>query len=300
MSDKKTTYLNLTITILLWSAAPAFAKIALSELDNSNLLFYTTIISVISLFGILFAQGKAKLLTNYKLRDYLIMSGMGLLGFYLYNLFLFKGFSIAPAGQANVVNYLYPVFMVIFSVLLLKEKSNLWTFIAIAISFTGALIAITGGNLDFANQYAEGYIYAGLAAVTMGLFSVFIKRIQYETFSSLFVYAVAALVLVVPTIWFTSVIILPTSISVIVDTVVLGVFMNSLAYVFWFRALKVGNIHWIANLMYVVPFLAMVFTFFLNDEAISPFSVVGLGLIIMGIILHVYFKNSARTERLNG
>jgi drug/metabolite transporter (DMT)-like permease len=76
--------------------------------------------------------------------------------------------------------------------------------------------------------------------------------------------------------------------------------MNSLAYVFWFRALKVGNIHWIANLMYVVPFLAMVFTFFLNDEAISPFSVVGLGLIIMGIILHVYFKNSARTERLNG
>ena len=290
MSSNQSTYINLTITILLWAAAPAVAKTALSQLDNSNLLLYTTIISVASLFAILLAQGKVNLLKTYTTRDYLSMGGMGLLGFYLYYLFLFKGFSLAPAGQANVVNYLYPVFMVIFSVVLLKEKSNIWTFVAIALSFFGALIAITGGKLDFANQYAEGYFYAGLAAVTMGLFSVFGKRVRFEAFSSMFVYAVAALILVVPTVWFISAIIVPTSIPVIVATIILGVFMNSLAYVFWFRALKGGDTHWIANLTYVVPFLAMVFTFFLNGEAISLFSVAGLALIVVGIVTQAYFK----------
>ena len=120
MEQSKSAYFYLILTILLWSATPAVAKLALGELDNYQLLFYTSIVGVISLFIVNFYQGKLKLLSNYTKRDYLKMFGMGFLGIFLYYIFLYRSFALAPAGQVNVMNYLWPVFIIIFSIPILK------------------------------------------------------------------------------------------------------------------------------------------------------------------------------------
>jgi drug/metabolite transporter (DMT)-like permease len=41
------------------------------------------------------------------------------------------------------MNYLWPVFIIIFSVLILKEKFNYKTVLAVILGFSGALIAFT-------------------------------------------------------------------------------------------------------------------------------------------------------------
>jgi uncharacterized membrane protein len=63
------------LTILCWSLTPAVAKIALGEIDNYQLLFYTSIIGVISLFSVNLYQGKLRLLSTYTGKDYLKMAG---------------------------------------------------------------------------------------------------------------------------------------------------------------------------------------------------------------------------------
>lgn len=288
MAKAKSAYFYLIVTILLWSATPAIAKIALREIDSFQLLFYTSIVSVLSLYIVNYYQGKLNLLLTYKKSDYFLMFGMGFLGIFLYSILLYTSFSLAPAGQVNVVNYLWPVFIVIFSIPILKEKYNYKTILAIILSFIGALIAFTKGSLSsFSNEYAGGYLLAALGAVCYGLFSVLGKKYEYDKYSSMLVYNISAVILIIPTALMASGFIIPKSLSTIIAIIVLGGIINSITFVFWFKALNLGNTHKIANIIYVVPFLAMVWTYLFNSEIISYYSVIGLILIVFGIIIQV-------------
>jgi drug/metabolite transporter (DMT)-like permease len=296
MKKEKSSYFYLVFTILLWSATPAVAKLALKELNNFQLLFYTSIVGLISLFIVNLFQGKLKILASYTKKDYLKMAGMGILGIYFYYICLYKSFALAPAGQVNVMNYLWPVFIIIFSIPILKEKFNYRTILAIFISFFGALIAFTNGNFSiFSNKYAIGYLLASLAAVCYGLFSVFGKKLEYDKFTSMFVYYLVATILIIPTAIVVSGIAVPKSPTTIISILVLGGLMNSIAFVFWFKALKLGNTHKTANIVYAVPFLAMIWTYFINNEPISAYSVTGLALIMAGIFIQI--KNKIGTSK---
>lgn len=291
MEQSKSGNFYLLLTILLWSATPAVAKLALGELSNYQLLFYTSIVGVISLFVVNLFQGKLKIFSQYKIKDYFIMFGMGFVGIFLYYVFLYGAFALAPAGQVNVVNYLWPVFIIVFSIPILRENFNWKTILAVLISFIGALIAFTQGNLStFSGEYANGYLLAALGAVCYGLFSVVGKKLNYEKFSSMLVYYIAATILIIPTSLIVSGFIFPKSLTTIIAVLALGGIMNSIAFVFWFKALKIGNTHKTANLIYSVPFLAMIWTYLLNGENFSTLSVVGLALIIAGIFIQLANK----------
>lgn len=300
MEQSKTGYFYLILTILLWSATPAVAKLALGELDNYQLLFYTSIVGTISLFVINLFQGKLNLFSKYSKKDYLIMFGMGLVGIFLYYVFLYGSFALAPAGQVNVVNYLWPVFIIIFSIPILREKFNYKTILAVLVSFIGALIAFTQGNISaFSGEHATGYLLAAIGALCYGLFSVLGKKLEYEKFSSMLVYYIAATILIVPTSLAVSGFEIPRSLTTIIAILALGGVMNSIAFVFWFKALKLGHTHKTANLIYSVPFLAMVWTYFLNGEQFSMTSVVGLALIIAGIFIQLTNKTELKEFAAN-
>lgn len=286
-------YIYAAWAILFWSATPAVAKLALIELDNYQLLLYTSIIWTISLFLVNILQGKYKLLTSYTLKDYIIMFGMGTLWVFLYYIFLYGSFNLAPAGQVNVVNYLRPAFIIIFSIPILKENYNYKTIIAICLSFLWALTAFSQGNLLlFSNQYALGYLLAFLWAISYAIFSVFGKKLQYDKFSSMLIYYISATLLIIPTSIFMSWFTVPISPTTIFAILILWWVMNSLAFVFWFKALNLWNTHKIANLVYITPFLAMIRTYYLNNEPFTLYSLLGLWLIISWILIQIWNKNT--------
>ncbi len=286
-------HVYLILTILFWSATPAVAKLALVELNNLQLLFYTSIVGVISLFLVVLFQKKINQLKEFKKSDYFKMFGMGFIGIFLYYILLFGSFAIAPAGQANIVNYLWPIFIIIFSIPILKEKFNYKTIFAVLISFIGALIVFTRGELsNFSNEFTLGYLLAAFAAICYGLFSVLGKKLHYEKFISMLVYYVFATILIIPTTLIFSDFVIPQSAITIISILLLGGIFNSIAFVFWFKALEAGNTHKTANAIYLVPFLALIWTYFLNLEPIRIFSIVGLILIIVGMIIQI--KNKIR------
>ena len=291
MSQSKSAYIYLILTMLLWSATPAVAKLALGELDNYQLLFYTNIVWVISLFLINIFQGKLKIIANYTKKEYLIMFGMWGIGIFLYYILLYGSFSLAPAGQVNVMNYIWPVCIILFSILLLKEKFNYKTVIAVILGFSGALVAFTQWNiLAFSNQYSIGYILAALAAICYGLFSVLGKKLTYDEFPSMLIYYISASILTIPMLLFVSDFVIPKSLTTIIAIIALGGIMNSVAFVFWFKALKLWHTHKIANLIYFVPFLAMIWTYFLNSEPFALSSIAGLVLIITWVFIQLKNK----------
>lgn len=97
----------------------------------------------------------------------------GLLGFHLA---LFAALQTAPAIQANLINYLWPLLLVLLAPLFIKTKLTLRQVLAAVIGFVGAALAIaSGGNLS--GGFEIGYLYAFAAAIIWATYSLMTKRL---------------------------------------------------------------------------------------------------------------------------
>jgi drug/metabolite transporter (DMT)-like permease len=97
----------------------------------------------------------------------------GLLGFHF---FYFLSLSLAPPLEANLVNYLWPLLIVLFSALLPNEGGRLKAhhLIGTFIAFAGAALAITKGERlpALSSDALAGYGVALLSALTWASYSV--------------------------------------------------------------------------------------------------------------------------------
>lgn len=288
MTTTKKSYLYVGLAVVLWASTAAVGKLLLAGLNNIQVTFYSFAFSIVSLFVITAFQGKLRLLKQYHTRDYFRMAGMGFLGCYLYFILLFGALQYAPAQEAFIVNYLWPMMVVIFAILILKEKLTIRKLIGLALGFMGIYFVATRGEvLNFSFSYLKGDLLAFLAALSYGLFSVLGKKFKYETFSSMLIYYCFGFVFVLATLLFFS--FLPTiSLKQFLGLAWLGVMTNALAFVFWFKALEGGDTAKMANIIFLTPFLSLVYIYFLVGEEILFSSFVGLVLIVGGIVIQSF------------
>ena len=68
-----------------------------------------------------------------------------------------------------------------------------------------------------------------------------------------------------------------------------GVFVNGISYIFWFKALEHGETHIISNLLYLTPFISLIYISIFLNEKILLSSVIGLIVIVSGVLLQ-YIK----------
>jgi len=147
ISNEKISYIYVALSVCLWGTTAAVAKLLLKNLDNLQVLLMTSIIATISLLIIVFVQRKIQHIKKYSLKDYLNFAYMGFIGIFLYYLFLYAALRFVPAQEAFIVNYTRPIWVVVFSTIILKEKLTIKKVIAIIISFIGVYIVVTKGNL---------------------------------------------------------------------------------------------------------------------------------------------------------
>jgi len=102
----------------------------------------------------------------------------GTLAFFGYHFFLFIAFRIAPAIEVNLVNYTWPVLIVLLSgVILPGHRLRVSHVCGGFMAFTGATMAISGGRFSFSTDFLVGYLLALAAALTWSSYSVFTKKL---------------------------------------------------------------------------------------------------------------------------
>lgn len=279
---KNISYLYALFAAFLWGSTAGVVKLLLLGLGNLQVLFFTNLFAFFGLASVVFFQKKKAIIQTYTKRDYITFIWMGFLGTFLYTFFLFTGLGLLPAQEAFIINYLWPVMVVIFAALILKEKITGRKIFAIACSFFGIIIVITKGNfesLQFSNLL--GAVSAALGALVWGIFSVLGKKQNYEGFTSMmFFYLFGTLFAFIAVLLFSS--IPHISLQQFAGLLWLGVFVNGLAFVFWFLALKHGDTAKIANIIFLTPFLSLLYIYFLTGEQILVSSIVGLVVIVAG------------------
>ena len=115
--------------------------------------------------------------------------GLGVLTLFGYHFFLFIGLRIAPAVEVNLVNYLWPLLIVVLAPLYLPGvKLQRVHIVAAVVAFAGAAIAILGGSQTIASagqtglapqaNAVWGYLLALVSAFLWANYSLQTKRME--------------------------------------------------------------------------------------------------------------------------
>lgn len=297
MNKSVNSYLYVSLAVLLWASTPAVGKLLLEDITNIQLMFFSFIFSIIGLFLIVLFQGKLKLFKKYTKNDYIRMAWMGFLGCYLYYIFLFGALMYAPAQEAFIINYIWPIMVVIFAIVILKEKIYLSKILGLIFSFVGVYVVATKGNIfNFSFTNLMGDVLAISGAIAYGLFSVFGKKYHYEKFTSMLMYYIFGFIIITITfLLFSSVPSIST--SQLIGLIWIGFMTNALAFVFWFKSLELGDTTKIANIIFLTPFISLIYIYFFVGEKILSSSIIGLVLIISGILIQLFTKQHNQTNR---
>jgi drug/metabolite transporter (DMT)-like permease len=103
---------------------------------------------------------------------------LGVAGLFGYHFFYFTALRNAPAVEASLIAYLWPLLIVFFSALLPGEQLR-WHHVTGAFLGLGgaALIVTRGESLSFDPQYALGYGAAIVCALTWSTYSILSRRV---------------------------------------------------------------------------------------------------------------------------
>ena len=275
----------LGLCILSWGLIPVVTKYILIELNNLQMLFYSTIFSCIVLGGIVLFQKKTSVVATYSIHDYAKVGVLGFLGTYLYYVLLYGALALTSASEGFILAYTWPMLVIILAFPLLREKLTIKKLCSIFISFLGIVVIVTHGSIfTLSFTSLQGDILALGGAGVFALFSVLGKKYQYDQVVSVFIYFVTALVFITPTLLLFSSLKMP-SFHVWLWLLLNGFLVNGVSYIFWFKALEYGDTSVISNALYLTPFLSLVYIALFLGEQILLSTVVGLVIIVVGIVL---------------
>ena len=280
-------YLYLAVPILLWAATPLLVTELSLAMPVFEINFLATAFSVLTLAVTCTAFGKWRHLRKHSLKDYRTMILMGVTGIFPYTTLYYLAFSLAPAsaGNINIINYLWPIWILILSIFLLKEPLTLRKTAGVLLSFVGVFLIVSGGTLvSFQAHNIPAYISAGCGAFFWALFSVMSKRHDFDALSSMLIYSVSALVCFFLVAVFFSSMVVPSAKSWIL-LFLLGGCVNGFGYLFWILALRTGNTATIANAVYLTPFVALIYLFLFKGYPITPPQLIALALILAGPLI---------------
>lgn len=287
----KKTYFYAGVSILLWSSLATVSKLLLGTMNSYQVLCVSALFAAVALLIVNLFTKRLGLLKTYRLKDYVTMVLIGLPGTFFYYVFLYAGTDKMLASQAFIINYLWPIMSVVFACILLKERFTARKAIAIGMSFLG-VITVAGGELaHFSADTLLGMLFCIGAAVSYGSFTALNQKWHYDKQISMMIafFASFLLSLVIN-------IAMGTDMSLnLLQTVGLGwngIFVMAIATVTWALALDSGKTAKVSNLAYITPFLSLVWTFLFLKEPINPWSVLGLIIIVLGIIIQLKDKKS--------
>lgn len=283
----KKPYLYAFTAIAFWSTTATVSKLLLHSFTTIQMLAGCSAVAAVFLFAVNLFAGKLMILKTYRLRDYLITAGVGLLGTFFYNMFLVFGIDKMLASQAMIVNYLWPMMAVLAGCILLKEKMTVRKAVAVGMSFLGVVLVTSNGQLSgFTGGNLLGAFFCVLAAISYGLFVVLNKRLSYEASVSMMLYYVVSAVIAVACMLVSGN--LPELGGVqSLGLLWIGLGDYAIAYVSWALAMKAGQTAKIANLAYITPFLSLVVAHFVLGDPITLWSIGGLAVIVAGIFLQM-------------
>jgi drug/metabolite transporter (DMT)-like permease len=277
-------YIYALCSVLLWSTVATAFKIGLQILSPLYLILTASAFSLLTFFVVILFQGKVRELFTVTIAGLGKSALLGALNPFGYYLVLFHAYNLLPAQVAQPLNMIWPITLALLSAPLLKQKITIRNIVAILISFTGILfISSQGSFAGIGHTNLTGALLAVGSSVIWALFwilSVLDKRDEifklFWNFAFGFGYLLIAAYLFTDFSW-------PNP-KGLPAAVYVGLFELGITYILWMKAMQLSeNNAKTGNLIFLSPFLSLVFIHFILGETIYYTTFIGLALIVTGI-----------------
>ncbi len=265
-------------TILLWS----FLALLGAQVNHLPTILVTGVA--------LSASGLLSLFTYKSWRIPLKTLLVGIGGIFGYHFLFFTAFRYAPVVEANLVNYLWPLLIVLLSPVILSghvlKPHHLF---GALMGLLGAGLIITGGRFSLDLGHLPGYLSAAVAALVWALYSLLTKRLppfptaavgSFCLLSGLFslvVYRLSALSSPLPPV-------LPQGIDWLY-LILLGIGPLGAAFFTWDSALKRGDPRIIGSLAYITPLTSTLVLVSVGGRTFTWVSALAMLLIVSGALV---------------
>ena len=285
MTERGRSYLYAGLAVFFWSTIATAFKLALAELSIIQLVFISSATSMFVLLLISIIEGHSKELLKVDTAGILRSTGLAFLNPLIYYLVLLKAYSLLPAQVAQPLNMIWPIVLVFLSVPLLNQKIPSRSFIALFISFVGVyLISSQGNPLRPGSSDLTGILLAAGSSIFWALYFIYnLKDKRPESVKLFFNFLIATIILALCLAFsggFTAI-----SLKGVVAGIYVGIFEMGLTFFLWLKALRLAaTTDKISNLVFLAPFLSLLFINIFLNEPIYLTTPAGLLFIIGGII----------------
>jgi len=285
MTDQRKSYLYALVVVAIWSTVSSAFKLSLRYMQPIQLLFISSLCSTIFLFCLLLRQHKWHLFTTQTPRDLIRSCVLGLLNPFLYYIVLFKAYDLLRAQEAQALNQTWAIVLPLLSIIILKQKIKLISLFALIISFAGVVVISSHGDLTGMQfQNIPGVLLALGSAWIWSLYWLFSVKDKRDATVKLFSGFLFGTIYISLTVLLSGQAI--PAFPGFIGGIYVGLFEMGLTFVLWLKALRLSkSTAQISNLIYLVPFLALVVIHLVLGEKILVSTVIGLVLIIIGIII---------------
>jgi drug/metabolite transporter (DMT)-like permease len=210
------------------------------------------------------------------------VSAWGIAGYFSYHFFLFYSFRYAPAVEANLINYLWPMIMVLISPIFLKgTRLKFYHFMGAALAATGCVVLVVGKGADLKLEYFKGYLLAFGAALSWPVYSVVKKRMGEVSVWSVGGFCLGASLLC----FLTHALIEPRVVLQWHDAIwifLLGLGPFGISFYAWDQALAKGEGPIIGALSYLTPVLSTLGLVIFGGQTLTLSTTLAMILIIGG------------------
>jgi len=287
MTKKLLPFLEALFAVLVWGASFIATKIAVGQISPTSVVWLRFAIGIPIL---LLAVVMRKQFAFPKGNEWWYFALLGFLGISFHQWLQSNGLKTAQATTTAWIVSISPAFIAILGWLVLKEKLNLVQSLGIALSMVGVLVVVSKGDLSS---------LAGGKFGTYGDFLILISAINWAVFSILSRRGLLHHPSTMMTFWVMTIGWLITSVAFFANKnyidfpqldlrgwmamIYLGVFTTGLAYIAWFDALSQLPAAQTGAFLFIEPLTSMVVAAVILNEKITPVSVLGGAVILVGI-----------------
>ena len=281
-------------TVVLWSSAFVFTKVALLSFSSTALGFLRCAIASVVLYAVLRCKG-VRMLSWRELPRFTLS---GALGFSIY-LFIFnKGSETLTAATGCILIATAPIITALMASVVFRERLTRLAWIALWLAFLGVLVLMLWNGSVSINA---GVFWMLGAALAISAYNV-IQRLYANGYTSLQITAYSFFTATVMLAGF-----LPESIrqiesaplSHVIAVSFLGVFPSALAYLLWAKALSfAATTSDVTKFMFLTPLLSFVLGSVVISELPGVETWIGGALILSGLALfHISGQRAERARR---
>ncbi|AUA36650.1 membrane protein [Clostridioides difficile] len=241
MGEKSKGYVFIAIAGLLWATLGLFGKFLMGNGLTSEQVAFTRLFFGFIVLGVYSSIRTPQILKISK-KGIIYSVIIGIICQAMFNLCYFKAIDIAGVSIAAVLLYTSPLFLAIFSKVCYKENITRSKLFSLILCFIGAIMAVTGGRLDFQGLNAFGLLLGVLSAIAYALMPTISKNALKEFSSStILVYSfLFGAIFMIPSSRPWEILNYAKDLDVLSCMLMLGIVPAALAYIFYAAGISKG------------------------------------------------------------